>query len=51
MQYFGARVNLVVGGVLVGTFLTLFVIPTFYTLLVRRRRAVLEDEAPRSMTQ
>ena len=35
----------VVGGVLVGTLLTLFVIPTFYTLLVGRRRTVLpEDE-------
>ncbi len=37
----------VVGGVLLGTLLTLFVIPTFYTLLVRRRHTVLEtDEAP-----
>jgi multidrug efflux pump len=34
----------IVGGVLVGTLLTLFVIPTFYTLLVGRRRDVLEHE-------
>jgi len=34
----------VVGGVLVGTLLTLFVIPTFYTLLMRRGPAVVEEE-------
>jgi len=34
----------VVGGVLIGTFLTLFIIPTFYTLLAGRRRTALEDE-------
>jgi len=34
----------VVGGVLVGTLLTLFIIPTFYTLLIGGRRRVLEGE-------
>ncbi len=34
----------IVGGVLLGTFLTLFIIPTFYTLLVGKRRRA-EDEA------
>ena len=36
----------VVGGVLVGTMLTLFVIPAFYTLLVRRRIPEQHDDAP-----
>jgi multidrug efflux pump len=34
----------VVGGVLVGTFLTLFIIPTFYTLLLGGRRKPIEGE-------
>jgi multidrug efflux pump len=34
----------VVGGVLLGTLLTLFIIPTFYTLLMGRRRVMLEGE-------
>jgi multidrug efflux pump len=36
----------VVGGVLAGTILTLFVIPAFYTLLVRRHHP--ESDAPES---
>jgi multidrug efflux pump len=34
----------VVGGLLLGTFLTLFVIPTVYTLLVRKRPHAVEEE-------
>jgi len=34
----------IVGGVLLGTFLTLFIIPTFYTLLVGKRRAAPDEE-------
>jgi len=34
----------VVGGVLVGTFLTLFIIPTFYTLLLGGRRKLIEGD-------
>jgi len=33
----------IVGGVLLGTFLTLFIIPTFYTLLVGKRRAAPDE--------
>jgi multidrug efflux pump len=36
----------VVGGLLVGTLLTLFVVPTVYTLLARRVRRSTEREAP-----
>jgi len=36
----------VVGGLLVGTLLTLFVVPTVYTLLARRVRRSTADEAP-----
>jgi len=36
----------VVGGLLVGTLLTLFVVPTVYTLLARRVRRSTEDAAP-----
>ncbi|HVF34719.1 MAG TPA: efflux RND transporter permease subunit, partial [Candidatus Saccharimonadia bacterium] len=35
----------VVGGLLVGTFFTLFVVPAFYTLLARRHRETERDEA------
>jgi len=35
----------VVGGVLAGTFLTLFIIPTFYTLLVGARRRIEAEDA------
>jgi multidrug efflux pump len=31
----------IVGGLLIGTFFTLFVVPTVYTLLARRERAEL----------
>ncbi|MGH8634027.1 MAG: efflux RND transporter permease subunit [Burkholderiales bacterium] len=34
----------IVGGVLLGTLLTLFIIPTFYTLLVGKRRAAPDEE-------
>ena len=34
----------IVGGLLMGTLFTLFVIPTAYTLLVRRVRVVGEEE-------
>jgi multidrug efflux pump len=34
----------IVGGLLLGTLLTLFVIPTAYTLLARQRRSVSEAE-------
>ncbi len=33
----------IVGGLLLGTFFTLFVVPTVYTLLARRERATIED--------
>jgi multidrug efflux pump len=36
----------IVGGVLAGTLLTLLIIPTFYTLLVRRHHTGLDDESP-----
>lgn len=36
----------VVGGVLVGTLLTLFVIPAFYTMLVGQRRPELQEAEP-----
>jgi multidrug efflux pump len=36
----------VVGGLLVGTLLTLFVVPTVYTLLARRVRRSTEHEVP-----
>jgi multidrug efflux pump len=38
----------IVGGLLLGTLLTLFVIPTAYTLLVGRRRKVEEEPMPAS---
>ncbi|MGB8432936.1 MAG: efflux RND transporter permease subunit, partial [Burkholderiales bacterium] len=36
----------VVGGLLVGTLLTLFVVPTVYTLLARRERRSTEEAVP-----
>jgi len=39
--------SVIVGGLLVGTLLTLFVVPTFYTLLVRRVKSAEEAEADR----
>ena len=39
----------IVGGLLLGTLLTLFVIPTFYTLLARRRHAPAQQQ-PRAIT-
>ena len=38
----------IVGGLLLGTFLTLFVVPTAYTLLARDRAMVKEDAAARA---
>ncbi|HAY08444.1 MAG TPA: multidrug transporter AcrB, partial [Thauera sp.] len=35
----------IVGGLLIGTFFTLFVVPTVYTLLARREREALPDGA------
>jgi multidrug efflux pump len=35
----------IVGGLLLGTLLTLFVVPTVYTLLARRHRAGEDDAA------
>ncbi|MCA3129731.1 MAG: efflux RND transporter permease subunit [Betaproteobacteria bacterium] len=39
--------SVIVGGLLLGTLLTLFVVPTFYTLLVRRVKSAEEAEADR----
>ncbi len=36
----------IVGGLLLGTFFTLFVVPTVYTLLASRERTRIEEEAP-----
>jgi multidrug efflux pump len=36
----------IVGGLLLGTFLTLFVVPTAYTLLARKREVAESDAAP-----
>lgn len=36
----------IVGGLLLGTFFTLFVVPTVYTLLARRERGHIEAEEP-----
>lgn len=36
----------IVGGLLLGTFFTLFVVPTVYTLLTRRERTTLAEPAP-----
>src|SRR5690606_22405800 len=36
----------IVGGLLLGTFFTLFVVPTVYTLLARRERTALAEPAP-----
>ena len=41
--------SVIVGGLLLGTLLTLFVVPTFYTLLVRRVRSAEEAEADRNL--
>ncbi len=40
----------IVGGILVGTFFTLFVIPAVYTLLARRRAAAQAESPPASAT-
>ena len=37
---------MIVGGLLVGTFFTLFVVPTAYTLLARRERSAHAAEHP-----
>jgi multidrug efflux pump len=45
----GSRVPMgvaVIGGMLVGTFLTLFVVPAFYTYLTRAAKALSEEEEP-----
>ena len=41
--------SVIVGGLLLGTLLTLFVVPTFYTLLVRRVKSAEEAEADRDL--
>ena len=39
----------VVGGLTLGTLLTLFVIPTIYTLLVRKRSKIEEEALPATL--
>ena len=41
----------IVGGLLVGTLLTLFVIPTIYTLLVRKSFLAVEDDSVKPMVE
>jgi len=43
--------SVIVGGLLVGTLLTLFVVPTFYTLLVRKVKTAEEQEAARELAR
>jgi multidrug efflux pump len=38
----------IVGGLLMGTIFTLFVIPTAYVLLARKRKVPIGDEVPSS---
>jgi len=48
LAFLGAVVLEIGGGLLLGTFLTLFVMPTAYTLLARDRATVKDDEAERA---
>ncbi|MBS0510783.1 MAG: efflux RND transporter permease subunit [Proteobacteria bacterium] len=40
----------IVGGLLLGTFFTLFVVPTVYTLLARREREAIDDAEPSAVS-